>query len=141
MEIQTLSANLTLRVFRTFGYSRSCTVHILFWLLHTTHLLRLSMWTNRSSPRIKTASFGRCRGSSPNTFSYYEYPAPPGAGIGQSSSVILDQNIHTITTASSVKRVSNMPPLIFPFVLLQMWTLMTYWKTWPMMKRSAAPAR
>lgn len=55
-------------------------------------------------------------------------PLPATAGIGQSSSVMLDQNTHTITTASNVKSDSNRPPLILPSVPLQMWTLMTYWK-------------
>ncbi len=61
--------------------------------------------------------------------------------MGQSSSVMLDQNCHMQTTEKSVKSVSNMPPLIAPFVLEQMCTLMAYWKIWPMAKRSAAPMR
>lgn len=65
----------------------------------------------------------------------------PAAGMGQSSSVILDQKSQIMATAKSVKNVSNMPPLIAPFVPLQMCTLMTYWKIWPMAKRSAAPMR
>jgi hypothetical protein len=47
-------------------------------------------------------------------------PDPATAGIGQSSSVILDQNIHTITTASNVKREEKRPPLILPEVPVQM---------------------
>jgi len=48
--------------------------------------------------------------------------------MGQSSSVMLDQNTQIITTDRRVKRVENRPPLILPSVPLQMWTLMTYWK-------------
>ena len=46
--------------------------------------------------------------------------ALPGTGIGQSSSVILDQNTHIMITESKVKSVSNKAPLIFPLVPLQM---------------------
>jgi len=66
---------------------------------------------------------------------------PPVPGIGQSSSVILDQKTHIMTTASKVKSVSNRPPLIAPFVPVQMCTLATYWKICPMAKRRAALAR
>ena len=47
-------------------------------------------------------------------------PAPATVGIGQSSSVMLDQNTQIITTASRVNSVSNKPPLILPLVPLQM---------------------
>ena len=53
---------------------------------------------------------------------------PPATGIGQSSSVIELQNIHTMTTDSKVNSVENRPPLIAPLVPLQMNLLMTYWK-------------
>jgi hypothetical protein len=61
--------------------------------------------------------------------------------MGQSSSVMLDQNTQTMTTASSVKSDSNRPPLILPSVPWQMCTLITYWKICPMAKRMAAPSR
>jgi hypothetical protein len=77
-----------------------------------------------------------------HTLPAHQYgPGPPTAGIGQSSSVMLDQNTHTMTTASSVKSVSNSPPLIFPLDPLQMCTLMTYWKIWPMANNRAAASR
>lgn len=66
---------------------------------------------------------------------------PSGAGIGQSSSVMLDQNIQINTTAMRVKNVSKRPPLILPFVPLQMCTLMTYWKIWPRAKDNVPPIR
>lgn len=69
------------------------------------------------------------------------YAPCPVPGIGQSSSVILDQNTQMVTTERRVNRVSNMPPLILPLVPLQMWTLATYWKIWPMAKRRAAAIR
>jgi hypothetical protein len=50
-------------------------------------------------------------------------PEPATVGIGQSSSVMLDQNTQTITTASKVKSDSNSPPLILPFVPVQICTL------------------
>ena len=62
-------------------------------------------------------------------------------GIGQSSSVMLDQKIHKVTTERKVKRVSKSAPSILPLVPLQMCVLMTYWKIWPMAKRRAAAAR
>jgi len=54
---------------------------------------------------------------------------------------MLDQKIQIAMTESSVKRVSKRPPLIAPFVPVQMWTLTTYWKTWPIAKRMAAAIR
>ena len=68
-------------------------------------------------------------------------PLLPGAGIGQSSSVMLDQNVHTIMTDSSVKNVSKRAPLILPWVPEHMYLLTTYWKIWPIAKRSAARRR
>jgi hypothetical protein len=61
--------------------------------------------------------------------------------MGQSSSVMLDQNTQTMTTASRVKSDSNSPPLILPSVPSQMCTLITYWKTCPIANRMAAPKR
>ena len=61
--------------------------------------------------------------------------------MGQSSSVMLDQNIHIITTDNSVKKVSKRAPLIFPFVPEQMYLLMAYWKIWPSVKSRAALRR
>lgn len=72
---------------------------------------------------------------------HHVYAPCPVPGIGQSSSVMLDQKTQMVTTERRVKRVSNMPPLILPEVPLQMWTLMTYWKIWPMAKRRAAARR
>lgn len=48
------------------------------------------------------------------------YVLSPGGGIGQSSSVILDQKAQIRMTATSVKNVSKRPPLIAPLVPLQM---------------------
>jgi len=62
-------------------------------------------------------------------------------GIGQSSSVILDQKTQIMITDRRVKSVSKRPPLMAPFVPVQMWTLMTYWKTCPMANRMAAAMR
>lgn len=42
--------------------------------------------------------------------------------------MMLDQKTQTMTTASKVNSVSKRPPLILPWVPVQMWTLMTYWK-------------
>lgn len=50
--------------------------------------------------------------------SAYGYVFP--AGIGQSSSVIDDQNTQFITTAAKVKKVSKSAPSILPLVPLQM---------------------
>ena len=61
--------------------------------------------------------------------------------MGQSSSVMLDQNAHIAATASNVKKVSKRPPFIAPFVPVQMCTLTTYWKIWPIAKSSAAEIR
>lgn len=69
------------------------------------------------------------------------YVLPVDAGMGQSSSVMLDQKTQIMMTAARVKRVSKKPPLIAPFEPLQMCTLMTYWKIWPMAKRSMAAVR
>lgn len=52
-----------------------------------------------------------------------------------------DQKIQTMTTASNVKSDSNKPPLIAPWDELQRCTLITYWKSWPIMKRRAAARR
>lgn len=49
----------------------------------------------------------------------YGYPVG-AAAIGQSSSVMLDQKIQTMTTESRVKSVSNSEPSILPEVPLQM---------------------
>jgi hypothetical protein len=62
-------------------------------------------------------------------------------GVGQSSSVMLDQKIQRTSTESNVKSTSNMPPLILPLVPLQMCTDATNWKIWPMAKRSPATER
>lgn len=51
---------------------------------------------------------------------------PPAGGMGQSSSVMLDQKTQIMATDNSVKRVSKKPPFIAPLLPLQMWTLMTY---------------
>ncbi len=61
--------------------------------------------------------------------------------MGQSSSVMLDQKIHIITTAQRLKKVSKSPPLIAPFVPLQMYLLITYWKICPRAKSIAAETR
>lgn len=66
---------------------------------------------------------------------------PPDTGMGQSSSVILDQNTQIITTEARVKIVSNIAPLILPLVPLQMWTEMTKSKICPIAKRNTAAAR
>jgi len=71
---------------------------------------------------------------------HYVYPGPP-VGAGQSSSVMLDQNFQIVPTARRVKRISKRPPFILPFVELQMCTLITYWKIWPIAKRRAARMR
>lgn len=47
-------------------------------------------------------------------------------GSGQSSSVMLDQNIHTMITDRRVKRVSKRAPLIFRSDAVQRWVLTTY---------------
>lgn len=69
------------------------------------------------------------------------YVLPVEAGIGQSSSVMLDQKTQIMMTAKRVNRVSKKPPLMAPFEPVHMCTLMTYWKIWPMAKRSMAPTR
>ena len=51
---------------------------------------------------------------------YYEYDPDRSVCSGQSSSVIDDQNTQIITTANSVKSVSNKDPSIFPLVPVQM---------------------
>ena len=61
--------------------------------------------------------------------------------IGQSSSVIDDQNTQMDTTASNVNKVSKKAPLIFPLVGLQICTETTYWKIWPIANSSAAATR
>lgn len=61
--------------------------------------------------------------------------------VGQSSSVMLDQNTQIVTTARSVNNVSNRPPLILPLVPSQIWTLMTYWKICPMANKMTAATR
>ena len=61
--------------------------------------------------------------------------------MGQSSSVILDQKTHIMTTEARVKRVSKNAPSILPLVPLQMWVLITYWKIWPRANSSAAAKR
>ena len=66
---------------------------------------------------------------------------PADVGIGQSSSVMLDQNTQIMMTESRVKRVEKKPPLMAPFEPLQMCTLITYWKIWLMAKRRPAAAR
>ena len=71
---------------------------------------------------------------------YYVY-APPVGGIGQSSSVMLDQNTQIITTESRVNSVSKRAPSIFPCVPLQIYLLMTYWKIWPIANKRAAASR
>ena len=72
---------------------------------------------------------------------YYVYAPWPPSGIGQSSSVILDQKTQTMTTAARVNSVSNKPPFILPCVALQIWTLITYWNIWPIAKSRAALPR
>jgi hypothetical protein len=66
---------------------------------------------------------------------------PADVGIGQSSSVMLDQNTQIMMTESRVKRVEKKPPLMAPFEPLQMCTLITYWKIWLMAKRRPAAVR
>lgn len=66
---------------------------------------------------------------------------PAEVGIGQSSSVMLDQKTQIITTERRVNKVEKKPPLIAPFEPLQMCTLITYWKIWLMAKRRAAAPR
>lgn len=56
--------------------------------------------------------------------------------VGQSSSVMLLQNTHTITTERRVKKVSKSAPFTRPDVLRHMCTLITYSKTWPMANKS-----
>jgi hypothetical protein len=90
---------------------------------------------------IKTLRRLRFQSSTYYTLVQVYAPDPATVGIGQSSSVMLDQNTHTITTASSVKRDEKRPPLILPEVPVHMWTLTTYWNTWPMAKSRAAPRR
>jgi hypothetical protein len=62
-------------------------------------------------------------------------------GRGQSSSVMLDQKTQIMMTDKRVKSDSKSPPLMAPLVALQRCTLMTYWKTCPMAKRSIAATR
>jgi hypothetical protein len=69
------------------------------------------------------------------------YVLPAEVGIGQSSSVMLDQKTQIMMTDSRVKRVEKKPPLMAPFEPLQMCTLITYWKIWLMAKRRAAAPR
>ena len=66
---------------------------------------------------------------------------PVEAGMGQSSSVMLDQKTQIMMTDRRVKRVEKNPPLIAPFEPLQMCTLITYWKIWLIAKRIAAAPR
>lgn len=69
----------------------------------------------------------------------HEYPGVPA--VGQSSSVMLDQNTQVMITASRVNKISNKPPLILPCTPLQMCTEMTNWKICPMAKRRPAASR
>lgn len=69
------------------------------------------------------------------------YVLSPDVGIGQSSSVILDQKTHIMTTDRSVNNVSKRAPSILPWVPWQMWVLITYWKIWPIANNSAAAMR
>lgn len=57
---------------------------------------------------------------------------------GHSSSVMLLQKNHSITTAQRVNAVSKRAPSILPDVASQRCTLMTKLKIWPIAKRSAA---
>lgn len=72
---------------------------------------------------------------------YYVYEVSPDTGIGQSSSVILDQKTQIMTTERRVNRVSKSAPSILPLVPVHMCMLITYWNIWPMAKRRAAPIR
>ena len=47
---------------------------------------------------------------------YYVYVLSPDVGIGQSSSVILDQKTHIMMTDKRVKNVSKRAPSILPLV-------------------------
>ena len=58
----------------------------------------------------------KCEDAGPN---FYVYGCP-GTDVGQSSSVMLLQNVHTATTLRRVKMVSKKAPSILPFVGLQM---------------------
>ena len=69
------------------------------------------------------------------------YVLPAEVGMGQSSSVMLDQKTQIIMTESRVKRVEKKPPLMAPLAPVQMCTLITYWKIWLMAKRRAAAPR
>ena len=69
------------------------------------------------------------------------YVLSPDVGIGQSSSVILDQKTHIITTDNNVNNVSKSAPSILPWVPWQMWVLITYWKICPIANNSAAAMR
>jgi hypothetical protein len=66
---------------------------------------------------------------------------PVETGMGQSSSVMLDQKTQIMMTESMVKRVEKKPPLMAPLEPLQICTLITYWKIWLMAKRIAAAPR
>lgn len=66
---------------------------------------------------------------------------PPVTGIGQSSSVMLDQKTQMVTTAARLKSDENKPPFIAPFVPLQIYTEMTNWKIWLIAKSRAAAKR
>lgn len=52
----------------------------------------------------------------PAIWSDYVYVGSPDTGIGQSSSVMLDQNTHSMTTERRVKSVSKSAPSILPSV-------------------------
>jgi hypothetical protein len=77
----------------------------------------------------------------PSSYGYIPLPPEPGAGMGQSSSVMLDQKIHTMIMDSRVNRISKREPLILPCVPEQMYLLTTYWKICPSAKRIAALKR
>ena len=76
-----------------------------------------------------------------SSYGYIPLPPEPGAGMGQSSSVMLDQKIQTMIIDSNVNNISKREPLILPFVPEQMYLLTTYWKICPRANSIAALKR
>ena len=72
---------------------------------------------------------------------YYVYVGSPDVGIGQSSSVILDQKTQIMMTEKRVKSVSKKAPSILPLVPLHMCVLITYWNICPIANSKAAAMR
>ena len=63
----------------------------------------------------KIASIMKIANADDGSLCHVYWPSP-ATGIGQSSSVMLDQNTHIIMTESRVKSVSNSAPSILPLV-------------------------